>query len=782
MSHGQWRDVPFLQAEDSEDELLAVQDNIVLTARPDTMLAFPPLLVRALKVAIEDTNVEALPAVLNEFQAIAPRHLNPGIDAPEGVLRPARGYIWPLYNASHAWHASSCRACRADYGEGLQGDPGAHIEEYAAADAGGESSALEPWFSWDGALEHNESMVLGTLRARVHVHNFAVPEQGTLELYVQNTRAAWTDQDTSIKLSIAALNHGLHVFTARLRGRDGEWLPFSARRVAFVGARPPVHPWLLTHDIEVVGDGLSAARVGERATFRIHVSETARQDAGHARRPPARGAPEESEAQESACKGENCGDSGGGGGGGASGREDATDVTGAVSGATGQAVLLSVKELPWLTSSWTHAYRGLEHWTVELRGPAIISGRVVPNGAVAGVYEASFTVYDAGDYALSIVLHYANGHGRRNPGAGGQEDVIEYLVPGSPFLVRASASNFETCPANISRAHPHSDAHTTPGHDTPYTHEHQAEVRSPFDPTQPRRLCSGSQAVATAGRWINRRILCPCGREGRLAPGYGRQCDFADMDDDWVWAPLECALKLHSPLEAQNCLEDAGRRVLVAGASPQRTLFFDIADLVLPGDIVTSKAHQDLEFPPSAFFHWVPYHTNSVAGCPLDCQLDYNNVTWHIENFINQTSTGPGDIIVVQAGIHDIFFGSLETYFRNIPKLASLLSRLHRTRRIRVLFRIGDAIHLPRGGDVSLVEHGFRSQRMLAALEMARRVMIEAGVPILDTLQLTIGRPEGTADGYHFNEWACLEDTFRGNSISRATAHIVMHYSCDYST
>jgi hypothetical protein len=385
MSHGQWRDVPFLQAEDSEDELLAVQDNIVLTARPDTMLAFPPLLVRALKVAIEDTNVEALPAVLNEFQAIAPRHLNPGIDAPEGVLRPARGYIWPLYNASHAWHASSCRACRADYGEGLQGDPGAHIEEFAAADAGGESSALEPWFSWDGALEHNESMVLGTLRARVHVHNFAVPEQGTLELYVQNTRAAWTDQDTSIKLSIAALNHGLHVFTARLRGRDGEWLPFSARRVAFVGARPPVHPWLLTHDIEVVGDGLSAARVGERATFRIHVSETARQDAGHARRPPARGAPEESEAQESACKGENCGDSGGGGGGGgASGREDATDVTGAVSGATGQAVLLSVKELPWLTSSWTHAYRGLEHWTVELRGPAIISGRVVPNGAVAG--------------------------------------------------------------------------------------------------------------------------------------------------------------------------------------------------------------------------------------------------------------------------------------------------------------------------------------------------------------------------------------------------------------
>jgi hypothetical protein len=46
-------------------------------------------------------------------------------------------------------------------------------------------------------------------------------------------------------------------------------------------------------------------------------------------------------------------------------------------------------------------------------------------------------------------------------------------------------------------------------------------------------------------------------------------------------------------------------------------------------------------------------------------------------------------VFATQAGIHDIFFGSLETYFRNIPKLAALLSRLHRSRRIRVLFRVG---------------------------------------------------------------------------------------------
>ena len=64
------------------------------------------------------------------------------------------------------------------------------------------------------------------------------------------------------------------------------------------------------------------------------------------------------------------------------------------------------------------------------------------------------------------------------------------------------------------------------------------------------------------GRWINRRILCPCarnrpgfrdtggesaGEDGdkrrRHRRGYGSQCDFADADDDWVWAPLECALR-----------------------------------------------------------------------------------------------------------------------------------------------------------------------------------------------------------------------------------------------
>jgi hypothetical protein len=39
---------------------------------------------------------------------------------------------------------------------------------------------------------------------------------------------------------------------------------------------------------------------------------------------------------------------------------------------------------------------------------------------------------------LSVVLHYAHGHGLRDPGVGGQEDVVEHLVGGSPFAVRAS--------------------------------------------------------------------------------------------------------------------------------------------------------------------------------------------------------------------------------------------------------------------------------------------------------------------------------------------------------
>lgn len=303
------------------------------------------------------------------------------------MLRPARGYIWPLYNSSNAWRAS-CDACRADHGEPHPNTPppdelGAHTDEYANANDNGDRSAREPWFSWDGALQHNESLVLGTLRARVHVHNFAVPEDGMLELYVQNTRAAWTDQDTTIKVSIAALNHGLHVFTARLRGKNGAWLPFNSRRVAFVGARPPVHPWLLTHDIEVVGDGLSAARVGERARFRLHVSERPPQEAGASWRQQATVAHEEREVQEGLYEGEDGGDGNEGGGEGYdSGAAAATAGNG---GQTQSAVMKSAvtrtRELPL---SWTRAHGGLEHWTVELRGPAIISGRVVPNEAVAG--------------------------------------------------------------------------------------------------------------------------------------------------------------------------------------------------------------------------------------------------------------------------------------------------------------------------------------------------------------------------------------------------------------
>jgi hypothetical protein len=135
-----------------------------------------------------------------------------------------------------------------------------------------------------------------------------------------------------------------------------------------------------------------------------------------------------------------------------------------------------------------------------------------------------------------IHTYMHTGHGLRNAGVGGQEDVIEHLVPGSPFLVRASESKFETCSTNKnnSRVHLRPDTHTPSGHDSPHTHEHQPEVRSPYDPTTPRRLCKGSQAVAGTGRWINRRLLCPCvGRRG-LAPGFGRQCDFADEEDDWV--------------------------------------------------------------------------------------------------------------------------------------------------------------------------------------------------------------------------------------------------------
>eukprot|EP00961_Rhodomonas_salina_P092427 1243474-Rhodomonas_salina.2 len=86
---------------------------------------------------------------------------------------------------------------------------------------------------------------------------------------------------------------------------------------------------------------------------------------------------------------------------------------------------------------------------------------------------------------------------------------------------------------------------------------------------------------------------------------------------------------------------------------------------------------------------------------------------------------------------------SLETFYRNIAIMAQLLRSIRQTsqgmsqpiqasflRRRRVqlshtrvlpplvdaLYRFGDMLHLPRGGDISLVEHGFRNQRMHAAL------------------------------------------------------------------
>ena len=508
-----------------------------------------------------------------------------------------------------------------------------------------------------------------------------------------------------------------------------------------------MHPWLLEHEVEAVGDGLSIACVGQRAHLRIHVTardsvpgQTDGQDAQVPMEPVV-------QAGEKAA-----------GGVGAPGES--------ASGRRG-----GVEEV-----AWTEVSRSLEHWTVELRGPSIISGQVRPNLAVPGVYDVHYLVYEPGDYLLSMVLHYAQGRGLAEPGvtAGGQEDVIEYLVPGSPFAVHVSPDY--SCAANASSA----ASQARPGQ-LPVTAGHvggggmRVEYK-PYDAVVARKVCSGGEAASASGRWISRRLICACGAEGASgarggrgtcavgAEGaledlgeagvgagerYARHCDFADPHDDWVWAPLECVMVRRSPLEAQACLEDAGRRVLFAGASPQRTLFFDVADIVQPGEIVAEKAHQDLEFPPSAFFHWVPYKTQAVAGCPLACELDYANITWHIEHYINQTSLHPGgaDVIVVQAGIHDIFFGTLRTYYRNIPQLAALLSRLHRRARIRVLFRVGDMIHLPRGGDLSLVEHGFRSQRMLAALAVAHRVMIEAGVPVLNTLDLTLPRPEGTADG-----------------------------------
>ena len=287
MSNAQWLCIPGLQTEAPVGENIAIQDETVLTRRPDSSLVFPPLLVRALKITVDDTVDEYLAGLLNEIEAIAPRHLNPGVD--DGifgrVLLPARGYIWPLYNASDAWHAAQAEDSRCDVqahvcngvdtrdaaeeragktravgtmshgtAAGDDGNPVPPWTELGEGEAASHhSDPAAPWFSWEGALERNESVVQGTLKTRVAVHNFAVPQEGRLELYAQNRLVAYSEQETWVSVSIAQLNPGLHVFTARLReklpgGANGEWLPHSERRVVFVGAAPPVLPPLAAYD------------------------------------------------------------------------------------------------------------------------------------------------------------------------------------------------------------------------------------------------------------------------------------------------------------------------------------------------------------------------------------------------------------------------------------------------------------------------------------------------------------------------------------------------------
>ena len=135
-----------------------------------------------------------------------------------------------------------------------------------------------------------------------------------------------------------------------------------------------------------------------------------------------------------------------------------------------------------------------EHWTVELRGPAIIRGRVVQNRAVPGVYDVSYIVYDPGEYHLSIVLHYASGHGLRDPGVGGQEDVVEHLVHGSPFLVRASASSVKVCRPRAlgSRLTEVMEAYKNAQNASAWESV-ETSTHDIFDARTPRPLCTGTQ-------------------------------------------------------------------------------------------------------------------------------------------------------------------------------------------------------------------------------------------------------------------------------------------------
>jgi hypothetical protein len=205
--------------------------------------------------------------------------------------------------------------------------------------------------------------------------------------------------------------------------------------------------------------------------------------------------------------------------------------------------------LPWTRPQHCAATEGRDHFVVRLVGPAIVSGSVVPLDE--GGYEVSYLAAEDGVYEMSVELHYDAGSGLQDYGEEHPRDIIGWHIKGSPFSVTVRGLQG----GHLPQFHPYipvapcsSIGESEGGHAAPGR-------RSIFD-----------------GRWISKGYC-----EARALQCTG----MAEDDDEWAWLPWICKHDGYDAGGVKKCWEERGRfKVLMAGTSQQRTLFFDIGKML----------------------------------------------------------------------------------------------------------------------------------------------------------------------------------------------------------
>ena len=204
---------------------------------------------------------------------------------------------------------------------------------------------------------------------------------------------------------------------------------------------------------------------------------------------------------------------------------------------------------PWTRPEHCAATEGRDHFVVRLVGPAIVSGSVVP--LEEGGYEVSYLAAEDGVYEMSVELHYDAGSGWQDYGEEDPRDIIGWHIKGSPFSVTVRGLQGGKLPQ--------------------------------FHPYIPVALCSSAEESEDVPAALGRRSIF----DGRwISKGYcearALQCTgMAEDDDEWAWLPWICKYDGYNAEGVQTCWEKRGGfKVLMAGTSQQRTLFFDIGKML----------------------------------------------------------------------------------------------------------------------------------------------------------------------------------------------------------